>query len=180
MTRVLVYTQNRELIGVLPVAQWSYERKLSEPGQIEVKCSKIETDSGQPLFAAIEQGLAYWLNIYEHDTLRAIGQIVKRRIDATSITFTGYSEEMVLQRVICPAQYGRVYDGFDLADVAADLCRDWHSLRVKARDGGLCPTSVLCRATTVQSRSGSKAKGSWASTGKTKRQVPCALTWVLN
>ena len=49
------------------------------------------------------------------------------------VTIEAMTEEILLEGNLTPAQYGKVWDNWDLADVARDLLDGWQSLRVKAQ-----------------------------------------------
>src|SRR5690606_39024731 len=59
------------------------------------------------------------------------GRILKVDIAEEAVSFQCITEEIELERHVTPAQYGRVYDHWDLADVARDMLQGWHTLRVK-------------------------------------------------
>ena len=65
-------------------------------------------------------------------TLKASGKIVGRTLGQV-VTVEAYTEEILLEANLTPAQYGKVWDGWDLADVARDLLDGWQTLRVKAQ-----------------------------------------------
>src|SRR5690606_37145476 len=62
---------------------------------------------------------------------RVAGPIVGRKLGRTATTLECMTEEILLERNRTPAQYGRVWHGMDLADVARDLLRGWHVDRRK-------------------------------------------------
>jgi len=64
--------------------------------------------------------IASYVQIYKGGKLKASGKIVGRTLGQV-VTVEAYTEEILLETNLTPAQYGKVWDGWDLADVARDL-----------------------------------------------------------
>src|SRR5690606_2725260 len=113
-----VITQDHPLYGFFGAAQ---------PVVVE-GAPKRERDN-KPAYAAI----ASYVQIYQGDKLRASGKIVGRDLGQV-VTIHAMTEEILLETSLTPAQYGKVWDGWDLADVARDLLDGWQTIRVKAKE----------------------------------------------
>src|SRR5690606_24529944 len=98
----------------------------SQPFAVQVKPTKAKPNKAQ--YAEI----ASYVQIYKGGKLKASGKIVGRTLGQVVTVFAA-TEEILLEANLTPAQYGKVWDGWDLADVARDLLDGWQSLRVKAQ-----------------------------------------------
>ena len=156
MYSVRILDKNRRLQALLPGVTWRYTRLVNEAGTIDVYIPRaiIETHitpdhvlygylhPAQPLVVEvpsqrpIPNRLAYaeiaaFIQVYKGTKLVISGKITGRSFGDV-VTVTAKTEELLLEKHITPAQYGAVWDGWDLADVARDLLDGWHVLRVKA------------------------------------------------
>jgi len=61
---------------------------------------------------------------------QSVGKIVGRTLGQV-VAVEAYTEEILLETNLTPAQYGKVWDGWDLADVVRDLLDGWQTIRVK-------------------------------------------------
>lgn len=83
----------------------------------------------EPLFS--QAGVAYFVEIYRGTQHVVTGRIAHRDIGEDTVTITCHTEEILLRSNVTPAQYGRVWDDWDLADLARDVLNGWHVQRVK-------------------------------------------------
>src|SRR5690606_25268832 len=88
---------------------------------------------GRPEPLVSQAGVAYFVEIYRGTEHVVTGRISHRDIGDETVTITCHTEEILLEANITPAQYGRKWDGWDLADVARDVLMGWHVQRVKDR-----------------------------------------------
>jgi len=68
--------------------------------------------------------LRSYIQIYRGNELKVSGRINSRTLGEL-VTIQAYTEEILLESNLTPAQYGMVWDGWDLADVARDLLDGW-------------------------------------------------------
>ncbi len=113
-----------------------YERIINAAGTIRavIPRSDLPIDSWflKPPDRATELNMSYYLRIYSADgTPIFYGILTERNIGDDYITILGMSEESLLNQNITPVDYGRVYENWDIADVARHLIDGWHWLRVK-------------------------------------------------
>ena len=73
------------------------------------------------------------MQVYKGNRLVVSGKITGRALGQVVTVFAA-TEEILLESSITPAQYGAVWDGWDLAGVARDLLDGWQTLRVKAQE----------------------------------------------
>jgi hypothetical protein len=151
-----ILDKNRKLVAILPGVRWHYTRRINEATDVSIYipreiidevvapdhplygflgaaqpvvvegAPKRERDN-KPAYAAI----ASYVQVYQGDKLRASGKIVGRDLGQV-VTVHAMTEEILLEANLTPAQYGKVWDGWDLADVARDLLDGWQTIRVKA------------------------------------------------
>ena len=152
MATVRLLDQNRTLLGILEVSQWSYVRKISEATEISVTCplkqthladsselftflspvQSVELDSDDQNPPEYSKELAYFLEIWK-DSRLITGIISKRDFTDTNVTLKAHTEENLLTRYLSPSQYGRKYENWDIQDIANDMSRAWLVQRVKAK-----------------------------------------------
>lgn len=126
--------------AVLNGVRWHYSKRLNEATEVSVYIPK-EALRGELLPGKLQEYLsndnvrhakiASYVQIYQGRRLKASGKINSREIGSQHTTIMAYTEEILLEGNQTPAQYGRVWDNQDLADVARDLLDDWHTIRVK-------------------------------------------------
>src|SRR5690606_1800713 len=152
-----ILDKNRNLKAILPGVRWHYTRRINEATSIEIHIPREVVDKqitqdhelygffapsqpfavqGKPARAKPNKTqyaeIASYIQIYKGDKLKASGKIVGRTLGQV-VTVEAYTEEILLESNLTPAQYGAVWDGWDLADVARDLFDGWQTLRVKAQ-----------------------------------------------
>lgn len=152
-----ILDKDRKLKAVLPGIRWHYTRRINEATSIEIYIPRETIDEhipqGHPLYGFFAPGqpfvvqakptkakpnkaqyaeIASYVQIYKGDKLKASGKIVGRTLGQI-VTIQAYTEEILLEGNLTPAQYGKVWDGWDLADVARDLLNGWQTIRVKAQ-----------------------------------------------
>lgn len=66
-------------------------------------------------------------------TRKVTGKIISRNVGPVAVV-KALTEEILLETNVTPAQYGRVWEGWDLADLVRDNLDGWHTLRVKASE----------------------------------------------
>jgi hypothetical protein len=161
MFSIRIFDRDRHLLAVLDrISTWTYTRKPSQateitvsvpyevvrdqipvshplyaflaPAQVTMRAEGGETPEQDPLKLQHAQ-IANLLQVWEGNELRVSGRITTRDVAATTVTVRALTEEILLERNLCPAQYGRVFDNWDLADVARHILKGWHVERVKSR-----------------------------------------------
>ena len=157
MYQARILDKNRKLVAILPGVRWHYTRRINEATDVSIYIPRETIDEhitpdhalygffapsqpfvvqGKPTRAKPNKTqyaeIASYIQIYKGDKLKVSGKIVGRTLGQV-VTVEAYTEEILLETNITPAQYGKVWDGWDLADVARDLLDGWQSLRVKAQ-----------------------------------------------
>ena len=157
MYQARILDKNRNLKAILPGVRWHYNRRINEATEINIYIPREVVDEyiaqdhalygffapSQPFLTAPAPRrerenktkyaeIASYIQIYKGDKLKASGKIVGRALGQV-VTVEAYTEEVLLEGNLTPAQHGKVWDGWDLADVARDLLDGWQSLRVKAQ-----------------------------------------------
>lgn len=150
-----ILDSDRHIKAVLPDVRWHYTRRINEATSIEIHIPREVVDEhitqshalygffapSQPLAVQAKPQrikpnkaqyaeIAAFIQIYKGDVLGASGKIVGRTLGQV-VTVEAYTEEILLEANLTPAQYGKVWDGWDLADVARDLLDGWQGIRVK-------------------------------------------------
>lgn len=150
-----ILDRDRQIKAVLPGIRWHYNRRINEATEISIYIPRETIDEHIPqghalygFFAPsqpfVVQGkparakpnkaqyaeIAAYIQIYKGDTLKVTGKINSRTIGQI-VTIQAYTEEILLEGNQTPAQYGKVYDNWDLADVAKDMLDGWQTIRVK-------------------------------------------------
>lgn len=158
MYTVRILDQAKSLLAVLPVESWKYARKISEITEFSVTLATASLNDnraqfldnelitflsgGQPVVinedqtesgATVSSAISYYIQLYRGESLHVMGKVAKRTIGKSVITLQARTEECILSQYRCPEQYGRKYDGWDIADIARDLLEGWHGLRIKAQ-----------------------------------------------
>jgi parallel beta-helix repeat protein len=151
-----ILDKDRTLKAILPGVRWHYNRRINEASDITIEIPQEVVDEhityDDPLFGflsatqpvmvdsaevppvdnkALYAQIAAYVQIYQEDILKASGVITDRQAGTNSVSISAKTEEIVLESNLTPAQYGKVWDGWDLADVARDLLQGWHTIRVK-------------------------------------------------
>lgn len=155
MYQARILDKDRQLKAVLPGVRWHYTRRINEATDVSVYIPRETIDEvitqNHPLYGffaptqpvVVEPAprrvredktkyaeIASYVQIYKGDKLKASGKIVGRTLDQV-VTVHAMTEEILLETSLTPAQYGKVWDGWDLADVARDLLDGWQTIRVK-------------------------------------------------
>lgn len=149
-----VLDQNRTLLGILDCTKWGYSRKISEATEVSISiprkqsstiknCDELfafmnpvsptETNDSWDTSTDPTQELAYFIEIYKDKQRLITALIAKRDFTDTSIELKCYTEETLLTKYLTPAQYGRKYESWDIADIARDMAKGWSVQRVKAK-----------------------------------------------
>jgi len=149
--------QHRQRVAIIDqYVSWQYTRRLSPDGSITVSLPRSAVDAsmpeGQDVYAVLspyqivlqqsqttvtqepphtQAQVAHFVEIYRDTDHVVTGRISTRNIGDDVVTITCHTEEIVLESHTAPAQYSRVYDGWDLADVARHQLHGWHTLRCK-------------------------------------------------
>ncbi len=156
MYQARILDKNRKLVAILPGVRWLYNRRINEATSVEVYIPREVVDKqitqdhelygffapsqpfavqGKPARAKPNKAqyaeIASFIQIYKGDVLKASGKIVGRTLGQVVTVFAA-TEEILMESSTTPAQYGAVWDGWDLADVARDLLDGWQTLRTKA------------------------------------------------
>lgn len=150
-----ILDKDRTLKAILPGVRWHYNRRINEATDVNVYIPRETIDEvitqnhalygffapSQPFAVQAKPQrikpnkakyaeIAAFIQIYKGDKLKASGKIVGRTLGQI-VTVEAYTEEILLETNLTPAQYGKVWDGWDLADVARDLLDGWQTVRVK-------------------------------------------------
>ena len=113
--------------------RWYFNRRINEAGQMTIWIPREEA-SQWPMFTENKGSyaqMAHYVQIFKDTVLKATGKIVSRDFTDTHLVVQALTEEIILENIITPAQYGMVWDDWDIADVARDLQNNWLTLRVK-------------------------------------------------
>jgi len=154
---IRILDRDRQIQAILPDVQWSYTRRINQATEITIQIPRETVGEyitpehvlfgffspTQPIAVgaapvstrpdkAQHAQIAAFVQVYQGTQLKASGCITGREIGQI-ITIKAMTEEILLESNITPAQYGRVWDGWDLADVARDLLDGWQTIRVKAQ-----------------------------------------------
>lgn len=108
---------------------WSYEKAINKATNIKVSIPRqdLEEHSKSNLIT-----VAKYLQVYYNGVYVVGGRITKRDITDTIVDITAFTEEIRMESVICPADYSRKYENWDLADIVRDLDRGWETTRIKS------------------------------------------------
>ena len=155
MYQARILDKDRKLKAVLPGVRWHYTRRINEATSIEIHIPREVVDEhitqshalygffapSQPFAVQAKPKrakpnkaqyaeIAAFVQVFAGGRLKASGKITSRTLGEI-VTVEAYTEEILLESNLTPAQYGMVWDGWDLADVARDLLDGWQSIRVK-------------------------------------------------
>ena len=151
-----ILDKDRTLKAILPGVRWHYNRRINEATDVSIYIPRETIDevitqdhplygffaSSQPFAVQAKPQrikpnkaqyaeIASFIQIYKGPVLKASGKITGRSLGQI-VTVEAYTEEILLETNLTPAQYGKVWDGWDLADIARDLLDGWQTLRTKA------------------------------------------------
>ena len=157
MYQARILDKNRQIKAILPGILWSYSRRINEATKVTFYIPREVIDKhitqGHALYGFfaptqpfLVQGapvrerenktkyaeIAHFIQVYKGEHLVASGRIKSRTLGEV-VLIEAHTEEILLESNRTPAQYGKVWDGWDLADVARDLLDGWQSIRVKAQ-----------------------------------------------
>ena len=137
---VTILDRERQIRAILPGSRWNYSRRLNEATELSVYIPRqAVTDNipaGHDLAGFFRENktqyaeIAAFVQVFAGSKLKASGKINRRTLGEL-VTIQAYTEEILLESNLTPAQYGMVWDGWDLADVARDLLDGWQSIRIK-------------------------------------------------
>lgn len=134
MYNVRILNRSREKQAVFHRdIRWYFNKRINEAGQMTIWIPREEA-SQWPMFTENKGSyaqMAHYVQIYKDTTLKATGKIVSRDFTDTHLVVQALTEEIILENMITPAQYGMVWDDWDISDVARDLVDNWYVLRVK-------------------------------------------------
>ena len=141
MYQVRILDKNKRLKAALPGVKWYYKREINAVGPIEVYVPQTVVEDHIPVGHSLHDffhtqsklvhaEIASFVQVYKGNKLVVSGKITGRTL-GQAVTVFASTEESLLESSITPAQYGAVWDGWDLADVARDLLDGWQGLRVK-------------------------------------------------
>ena len=121
MYHIRILDRDRQIQAILPDVQWSYTRRINQATEISVTIPRQVIDEHiipeHPLYRYLTHPdktryaeIAAFIQVYQGTQLKASGCITGRELGQT-ITVKAMTEEILLEQVITPAQYGRVWDG---------------------------------------------------------------------
>lgn len=119
---------------VFPEATWSYSKRRNEGGDVRISIPRAHYEAvvstlGDRDLAKFTR-IAYFVELFEDDLSVAVAKVTSRDIEEDTIDINAVTEEILLDRVVTPENYGLVYQNWDLADVARDLAYPFYPLRV--------------------------------------------------
>lgn len=127
---VFLLDKNFTIQGVLDnKISWSYDRAINKATSIQVS---IPRDDLRDTSKSSLLSLSQYIQIYCDGIYTIGGRITKRDYTDSTVDITAFTEEIKMESVICPAQYSRKYDGWDIADIVRDLSKGWHTQRIKS------------------------------------------------
>lgn len=140
---VAILDRSRTIKALLPGVSWHYTRRINQATEVGVSIPRTVIEDHVPAGHSLHDffntqsklrhaEIASYIQIYKGGRLKASGKITDRELGQV-VQVMGYTEEILLENNVTPAQYGMVWDGWDLADLARDLLDGWQSLRVKAQ-----------------------------------------------
>lgn len=108
---------------------WSYNKAINKATSINVSIPRedLSSTSKSNLIS-----IAQYIQIYCDGVYTVGGRITKRDISDSVVDITAFTEEIRMESVICPADYSRKYDNWDIADIVRDLNRGWQTKRIKS------------------------------------------------
>jgi hypothetical protein len=127
---VFLLDKNFTIQGVLDnKISWSYDRAINKATNIQVSIPRDDLgDTSKSSLLSLSQ----YIQIYCDGIYTIGGRITKRDYSDSTVDITAFTEEIKMESVICPAQYSRKYDGWDIADIVRDLSKGWYTQRVKS------------------------------------------------
>lgn len=138
-----ILDKNLQLKAILKTENWSYKRRRNEATDISVSVPKNELERKLATNGRLYQELvreqskhlkvAYFIQIWKDEQLKASGKITSRDAKRNVVEIKAFTEEILLERNITPAQYGKVFEGVDIADLARGLTLAWDSKRIKSQ-----------------------------------------------
>ncbi len=156
MYQARLLTKDRELIAILQCVNVSFSRKPSEATSMSITIPRTEieralpdveihsffspsqpaitkTKEAEPQVAsqASEAQIARLISVHSEHGHVVTGRIARRDIKNDVMSISAFTEEILLESIRTPSQYGSVYENWDLADVARDLCYGKKALRAK-------------------------------------------------
>lgn len=140
-TGLFILNRQRQIEAFLPGTTWYYSRRINSATDIELQVPRSTIEDNIPVGHSLHDffhsqdrlshaEIASFVQIYKGRKLKASGKIVGREL-GQKVIINALTEETLLEDNLTPAQYGKVWDGWDLADVARDLLNRWHPIRVK-------------------------------------------------
>jgi len=113
--------------------RWHFNKRINEAGQMTIWIPREEA-SQWPMFTENKGSyaqMANYVQIFRDTELKATGKITGRDFTEEHLVVQALTEEILLENIVTPAQYGMVWDDWDIADVARDLLQNWYVVRVK-------------------------------------------------
>jgi len=137
---LVILDRDRKIRASLPGVAWNYTRRINEATDISLSVPRQVVDEYIPPGHDLEDffrknkaqyaEIASFIQVFSGSTLKASGKIARRTLGEL-VEIQAFTEEILLEGNLTPAQYGKVYDGWDLAYVARDILDGWQSIRVK-------------------------------------------------
>ena len=144
MHQVRILDRQKKLKAVLSGASFKYDKAFNQANAIEIQIPRtvieknIPTDHSLYEFFNTQGKISYaeiaaFVKITKGDKTLVTGRIVGRQI-GENVRINALTEECLLEANLTPTQYGAVWEGWDLADLARDLIDGWEVLRVKDKE----------------------------------------------
>jgi len=157
MYNVRLLDQNRRRVAVIEApASWRYTRRPSEATEVSLSLPRtlveaalpagMDTYAFLPPYQVVGPSpasgsartpkheharIGRFVEVYRGTQHIVTGRILKVDITDETVNIQCLTEEIELEKHVTPSQYGRVYDHWDLADVARGMLHGWYVLRVK-------------------------------------------------
>ena len=138
----LILDKQLQLKVALNTESWNYKKRRNEATSINVSVPRNEIRKQLPesgdLYKELASGqtkhlkIAYFVQIWKGDQLKASGKITSRDIQDNVISIEAFTEEILLEKNIVPAQYSKVIQNQDIADIARCCLQGWESKRIKS------------------------------------------------
>ena len=141
MYQVRILDRFRHTRAILNGVQWNYSRYINQATEITITIAKevVQNADLSPDLASYllktdkvkHVELASFIQIFRGPDLVVSGVINNRSIGQQTVTVSAYTEEILLEKNVTPTNYGKVFDGWDLADVARSCVDNWYTIRIK-------------------------------------------------
>lgn len=143
MYQVQILDKQKRLKALLSGVHFKYSRAINTASSVEVKIPGTVIEENIPFEHSLHEFLttqnkmvhaeiASFIKITKGSSTVITGKIVGRQIK-DGVIINALTEECILESNLTPAQYGSVWEGWDLADLARDLKLGWQVLRIKSQ-----------------------------------------------